>query len=68
MVCKTEKPTNITETDRENISYQSKYFYFPCRVEVIYKTLFFKVFSINKTQEKEKKKQFFQNTKKKQVA
>ena len=72
MVCKTVKPTNITETDRENVSYPSKCFYFPytftCTVEVIYKTLFFKAFSINKTQEKEEKKLFFQNTKKKHVA
>ena len=43
MVCKTVKPTNITETDRENVSYPSKCFYFTCTVEVIYKTLFFKV-------------------------
>ena len=43
MVCKTVKPTNITETDRENVSYPSKCFYFTCIVEVIYNTLFFKV-------------------------
>ena len=43
MVCKTVKPTIITETDRENVSYPSKYFYFTCIFEVIYNTLFFKV-------------------------
>ena len=37
MVCKTGKPTIITETDRENVSYPS------CIAEVIYNTLFFKV-------------------------
>ena len=41
MVCKTGKPTIITETDRENVSYPSKCFYFTCIVEVIYNTLFF---------------------------
>ena len=56
MVCKTGKPTIITETDRENVSYPSKCFYFTCIVEVIYNTLL--------RQEKEEKKQFFQNTKK----
>ena len=40
MVCKS---TIITETDRENVFYPSKYFYFTCIVEVIYNTLFFKV-------------------------
>ena len=43
MVCKTVKPTVITETDRENVCYTSKCFYFTCIVEVIYNTLFFKV-------------------------
>ena len=43
MICKTVKPTIITESDRENISYPSKCFYFTCMVEVIYNTLFFKV-------------------------
>ena len=43
MVCKTIKPTIIKETDRENVSYSSKCFYFTCIVEVIYNTLFFKV-------------------------
>ena len=43
MVCKTVKPTIITETDRENVSDPSKCFYFTCIVEVIYNTLFFKV-------------------------
>ena len=40
MVCKTVKPTVITETDREKVSYPSKCFYFTCIVEVIYNTLF----------------------------
>ena len=43
MVCMTVKPTIITETDRENVSYPSKCFYFTCIVEIIYNTLFFKV-------------------------
>ena len=43
MVCKTVKPNIITETDRENVSYPSKCFYFTCILEVIYNTLFFKV-------------------------
>ena len=56
MVCKTVKPTVIIETDGEKVSYPSKCFYFTCIVEVIYNTLL--------RQEKEEKKQFFQNTKK----
>ena len=56
MVCKTVKPTVITETDREKVSYPSKCFYFTCIVEVIYNTFL--------RQEKEEKKQYFQNTKK----
>ena len=43
MVCKTVKPTIITETERENVSYPSKCFYFTCIVEVIYNSLFFEV-------------------------
>ena len=76
MVCKTVKPTVIIETDGEKVSYPSKCFYFTCIVEVIYKTLFFKVLYLfvkivqhkQKIQENEEKKQFFQNTKKKHVA
>ena len=56
MVCKTVKPTVIIETDGEKVSYPSKCFYFTWIVEVIYNTLL--------RQEKEEKKQFFQNTKK----
>ena len=44
MVCKTVKQTIIAETDRENVSYPSKCFYFTCIVEGIYNTtVFFKV-------------------------
>ena len=42
-MCKIVKSTIITESDRENVSYPSKSFYFTCMVEVIYNTLFFKV-------------------------
>ena len=75
MVCKTGKPTIITEADRENVSYPSKCFYFTCIVEVIYKTLFFKVLYLfvkivqhKQDTRKRREKQFFQNTKKKHVA
>ena len=60
MVCKTVKPTVITETDREKVSYPSKCFYFTCIVEVIYNTLL--------RQEKEEKNNFFKIQKKKYVA
>ena len=43
MVCKTVKPTIITETDRENVSYPSKCFCFTCMLKILYNTLFFKV-------------------------
>ena len=69
MVCKTVKPTVITETDRENVSYTSKCFYFTCIVEVIYNTLFFEVLylfvKINKRQEKEQKRTISSKYKKK---
>ena len=46
MVCKTVKPTIITDTDRENVSYLSYCFYFTCMLQTLYNTLFFKVLYI----------------------
>ena len=43
MVSETVKPTIITETDRENVSYPSKCFCFICMLKILYNTLFFKV-------------------------
>ena len=43
MVSKTVKPTIITETNRKNVSYPSKYFYFTYMLKILYDTLFFKV-------------------------
>ena len=37
------KPTIITKTDRENVSYSSKCFCFTCMLKILYNTLFFKV-------------------------
>ena len=42
MLCKTVKPTIITETDRENVSYPSNCFYFTCMFKILY-ILFCKV-------------------------
>ena len=73
MVCKAVKPTNITETNRENISYPSKCFYFTCRLKILYNTLFFKVLYLfekivqhKEDIRKKEKRQLFQNTIKKQ--
>ena len=69
MVCKTVKPT-LTETDRENISYPSKCFYFTCVRKILYNTLFFKVLYLfvkiaqHKQDKKKRKDNFFQNTRK----
>ena len=75
MVCKTVKPTIITETERENVSYPSKCFYFTCIVEIIYNTLFFKVLylfvkTIQDKQDTRKRREniFFKIQKKKKVA
>ena len=75
MVCKTVKPTIITETDRENVSYPSKFFCFTCMLKIPYNTLFFKVLYLfvkivqhKQDTRKRREKQFFQNTKKKHVA
>ena len=76
MVCKTVKPTVITETDRENVCYTSKCFYFTCIVEVIYNTLFFKVLYLfveivqhkQETRKRREKNDFFKIRKKKNVA
>ena len=43
MLCKTGKPTIMTETDRENVSYPSNCFYCTCMFKILYNTLFFKV-------------------------
>ena len=42
MLCETVKPTIITETNRENVSYPSNCFYFTCIFKILY-ILFFKV-------------------------
>ena len=74
MICKTVKPTIITESDRENISYPSKCFYFTCMVEVIYNTLFFKVLYFfvkiveHKQDTRKREKTIFWKYKKKNVA
>ena len=76
MVCKTGKPTIITETDRENVSYPSKCFYFTCIVEVIYNTLFFEVLYLfvkivqhkQETRKRREKNNFFKIQKKEECS
>ena len=72
MVCKTVKPT-LTETERENISYPSKCFYFTCVRKILYNTLFFKVLYLfvkiaqHKQDKKKEKRLLFSKYKKKQT-